>query len=455
MNRIAGRAGITFLLALLLLAGFAFFLTEYVLQADDWVIFPGSPHVYNGGNIGCGVVTDRDNLLLLDLTGARTYSDSQLLRLSTVHWVGDRNGSISAPSLSYHASALAGFDLLNGVYSYGEAQGVAKLSLSGVAQAAALEAMGDRKGTVAVYNYKTGELLCAVTTPTYDPDHVPDIEQDTTGIYEGIFVNRFTQSAYTPGSIFKIVTLAAALEEDPSIVDQTFTCTGSMEFGVDTVTCLGTHWEQTMEEAFANSCNCAFAQIALQLGGETLERYVEQFRITEPVSFDGITTAAGNFEAADAAQVNVAWSGIGQYHDLVNPCAFMTFLGAIANGGKAVQPYVVDEINVGSAATWEAEAQTGPRLMSTKTARQLQALLQNNVETRYGSEWFPGLTVGAKTGTAEVGDEEKPNAMLAGFSADEEYPFAFVVAVENGGYGSTVCIPLISQVLAACKGAMD
>ena len=82
-------------------------------------------------------------------------------------------------------------------------------------------------------------------------------------------------------------------------------------------------------------------------------------------------------------------------------------------------------------------------------------MLQNNVDSRYGTEWFPGLTVCAKTGTAEVGEEEKPNAMLAGFAADDSCPLAFIVAVENGGYGSTVCIPIISQVLAVCQKAMN
>ena len=67
MNRIAGRAGITLLIVLLLVAGISFFVWEFVTEADEWIVFPGSPHVYNGGNIGCGVVTDRDGALLVDL----------------------------------------------------------------------------------------------------------------------------------------------------------------------------------------------------------------------------------------------------------------------------------------------------------------------------------------------------------------------------------------------------
>ena len=237
MNRIAGRAGITLLLVLLLLAGLVFFLCEYVIEAGDWVVFDGSPHVYNGGNIGCGVVTDRDGILLLDMSDSRTYASTEEVRSATVHWLGDRSGSISAPALSAYASELAGFDLLNGVYSYGNTGGVAELALSAGVQTVALEALGDYKGTVGIYNYETGELLCAVTTPTYDPDNAPDITDDTQGQYEGLYVNRFTQSTYIPGSIFKIVTLAAALETIPDITEQTFVCRGSYTIGNEEIIC--------------------------------------------------------------------------------------------------------------------------------------------------------------------------------------------------------------------------
>lgn len=108
MNRIAGRAGICLLLVVALLSGLVFFLAEYTFDAGEWVIFPGSPHVYNGGNIGCGTITDRDGVLLLDLSGQRTYAELESVRRSTVHWLGDRNGNIAAPALTAYLSQLAG-----------------------------------------------------------------------------------------------------------------------------------------------------------------------------------------------------------------------------------------------------------------------------------------------------------------------------------------------------------
>ncbi len=453
MNRIASRSKAMILVVLLLVGGFAFFLSEYLAKADDWVIFAGSPHVYNGGNIGCGLVVDRDNTILLNLNDGRAYSNLLSLRQSTVHWVGDRYGSISAPALSHYAAQMAGFDRINGVYRYGQSGGVAELTLSAAMQTAALEALGDYKGTVAVYNYKTGQLLCAVTTPTYDPDNVPQFTEGDAQ-YEGLYVNRFIQSAYIPGSIFKLVTLAAALETDPEIVNQTFNCTGSYTIGDHKVTCEGPYWNQTLKEALRNSCNCAFAQIALELGAETLQAYVEKFGVTEKVTFDGITTVEGNFQAVGEDDLSVAWSGVGQYLDLVNPCAFLTFVGAIANDGKVVSPYIVEEISVGNNRTYDAKTKAGEQIMSKETAQLLQEYMQFNVTDKYGAENFPGFTVGAKTGTGEVDGGKKPNAMLAGFANDEDLPLAFVVCVEDAGYGRAVCVPIAAKVLEAARQAL-
>lgn len=453
MNRIAGRAWIVLLVAMLLIAGLTFFLCEYVAKAGDWVVFSGSPHVYNGENINCGVITDRDDMILLDMRDVRSYSDDSALRSATVHWLGDRVGSVYAPALSHYSAQIAGFDYLNGVYSYGDQSAVTRLNLSAQVQLAALEALGSYKGTVAVYNYKTGELICAVTSPTFDPDNIPDVEQDNSGRYEGIYLNRFTQSTYTPGSIFKVVTTAAALEVIPDITQQTFECSGSYLIDGEKITCEGVHGTQDLKTAFCNSCNCAFAQLAQQLGGDTLERYVKQFGVTDSISFDGIETAAGSFEAADAAQINLAWSAVGQYNDQINPAAFLTFVGAIANDGKKTTPSLVGNISVGNTVTYESEAQTEDRIMSAATAKLLQDYMCNNVSSKYGSDNFPGLTVGAKTGTAEV-EGQRPNAMLTGFCSDSRYPLAFIVCVEDAGYGRTVCVPIASRVLAACQEAL-
>ncbi len=461
MNRIARRSLALLLVVALMLGGIIFFLVEYFLKADTWVLTGGSPHVYDEPqkkpegdvkpNIDYGVITDRDGILLLDTNGNRTYSPVLSLRKSTLHWVGDRRGNIAAPAVSTYAEELVGFNPITGLYQY-SGSGRAMLTLSSKLQMVAMEALGEHKGTLAVYNYKTGEILCAVTTPTFDPDNVPeDVES-----YEGIYVNRFTKAQYTPGSIFKIVTTAAALEEIPDIREQTFRCTGSYSFsdGSDPVTCENKHGKLTLADAMAQSCNCAYAAVVEQLGAETLLKYVEKYRVLESVSFDGITTKTGKFDVTDAGKNQIAWSGIGQHKDLINPCTYLTFMGAIANGGAAVQPYVVSQVTCGKDVTYKAQTVTAEPVMPAEIAEELQAMMRNNVEVKYGVENFPDMTVCAKSGTAQS-DNKPSNALFAGFVTDEEYPLAFIVVVQEGGYGRHACVPIISEVLTACKEVMD
>ena len=454
MNRVASRSTIALLLAVVLLGGMCLFLVEYVTSAGNWVVFEGNPHVYNGVNIGCGTVTDRSGVILLDSTENRVYAEDASVRKATIHWLGDRYGYISAPAVTAYASQMAGYDLLNGLYGYSGTGGSAQMTISAELQTVALEALGKNKGTVAVYNYETGEILCAVSTPNYDPDNVPDIEGNPEK-YEGAYLNRFTQTTYVPGSVFKLVTTAAALDSLDHAQDIEFRCDGVYEMSGGKVKCTGEHGTIGLKTALQKSCNCYFAQLTEVLGGETLEQYVKKFRITESLSFDGITTAKGSFSIDGASAQQIAWAGIGQHLDTVNPCRYMTFMGVIAGGGEAAEPYIVASAGSGSLGGYEASRTSTGRLMDADTAEALTALMRNNVKKQYGDDNFPGLTVCAKSGTAEVGGGKKPNATFAGFCADEEYPLAFIVVVEDAGSGAKTCVPILSKVLAACKNLMD
>ena len=455
MNRVSKRASALLLLVLLLTGGLGYFVYEYATKAETWVVSAGSPHIFNSSNIGCGQVTDRSGELLLDITATRSYAGDLSVRMSTMHLLGDRQGRISAPAIAHYGKEMTGYDLVDGLYSYDGSAGEAVMTISSQVQKAALEALGDRKGTIGIYNYRTGEILCAVTTPTYDPDNVPDIEGDTTGAYEGVYLNRFIQSAYIPGSIFKIVTTAAALESVPNILDQKFTCTGLYEYGIDKVSCERAHGTLTLKQALASSCNCCFGQIANLVGRDNLQKYADQFGITEPVKFDGITTAKGNFDMTDAARVEVAWGGIGQYTDLINPCRYMVFMGAIGGGGKAANPYLVSEVYSEGQQTYEAQTTYTERILPEGTVNILKDFMRNNVTSVYGDSNFPDLTVCAKSGTSQLGGDQVSNAMFAGFVDDEKYPLAFIVVVENGGYGSATCVPILSKVLPVCKSVLD
>lgn len=454
MNKIAKRTILALILAAVLVTGMSVIILRYLISSGDWVTAQNSPHVYSDGVMNCGVVQDRNGTTVLDATNGKEYAESASARKSMLHLLGDREGNVSPFIMAEYGEKMIGFDRFNGVYSYGEAVGTMKLTVSAEVQRTALAALDGRKGIVGVYNYRTGEILCMVSSPTFDPDNVPDVVGNPEK-YDGVYVNRFLHSTYTPGSVFKVVTAAAALEQIDDIDERTFFCEGEVVLKGETLVCNGVHGEQTFEEALANSCNVAFGELAAQLGPEVLTDYAKKAGVLSRISFDGTKTAAGNFDLTDAAVYEGAWAGIGQYTDQINPCQYMTFMGAVANKGVAAKPYLVEEIYFGESRKYSASVQTLPTMLRSETADRLAEMMHYAVEEVYGNWHFSGMYAGAKSGTAEVGNGQEPHALFAGFVQDEDYPLAFIVIVENGGGGSSVCAPIISKVLDACVVAMD
>ena len=455
MNKIAKRAWFTMALAGLLIVGMLGVIARYFTQADEWVSFLSSPYIYRGENSpDRGTVVDRDGTLLLDLTHGRQYAESETLRKAMLHLLGDSQGYIAPYLLDEYGDEMLGFDRVNGAYHASSDSGTLKMTLSADVQRAALNALGGQKGTVGVYNYKTGEILCMVSGPTYDPLDVPDVAADPDR-YDGVYVNRFMHAVYAPGSTFKLVTAAAALSEIDGITSRTFHCEGSAQVGSETVICNGVHGDVTFAQALAKSCNVAFAELAAELGPETMTRYVEKIGITDSLSFDGLETKRGHFDVSDATTYEAAWAGVGQYTDQINPCQFMVFMGAIANGGTAAMPYLVEEVTFGDSEKYSAKTQMTDRLLSRDAADDLAEMMHYAVVNTYGEWYFSGLYAGAKSGTAERGEGLAANALFAGFVQDPDYPLAFVVVVEGGGAGSSACTPIVQQVLNACIVAMD
>ena len=133
----------------------------------------------------------------------------------------------------------------------------------------------------------------------------------------------------------------------------------------------------------------------------------------------------------------------------------MAFMGAIAGEGVGVEPYIVSRVESGGRTTYQAKIRKSDRIMSKDVAQTLREYMRNNVSSVYGDWNFSGLNVCAKSGTSQLGGDQTSNAMFAGFVADEAYPLAFFVVVENGGYGAHTCVPVIGKVLATCKTVMD
>ena len=342
MKKIERRAIVCVLLALVLAAGLLVFLVKFCLDGGGWASSAFNRHLYDSnGVLAAGTVLDRDGDVLSSVeNGQRTYYD-ETVRKATLHAVGDLQGRIGTGALNAFADQLTGYSLLNGAFGARRASEL-YLTIDARYNYEAYQALNGRAGAVAVYNYETGEILCMVSAPSYDPLDVPaDIE--TSDRYRGAYLNRFLSSTFTPGSVFKTVTLAAAIGEIPDLFDRTWDCQGSVEIGGETIVCSGTHGVQHIGDAFANSCNVAFAQIAVELGGGTLQRYAERAGLTDSYSIDGLPTAQGSFQWTGISDGELGWAGVGQGQDLVNPCALMVYMGAIASGGKAAEPYLIEK----------------------------------------------------------------------------------------------------------------
>ncbi len=448
MKKIERRTVVCTALALCLTAGLCVFLVKYLLDGGDWASSPFNRHLYNTrGELAVGTVLDRDGDVLSEgKDGKRTYYDSEIVRKATLHAVGDPQGNIGTGAINAFADKLTGYNLINGAFG-ADRGGELYLTIDARYNYEAYQALGGRKGTVAVYNYKTGEILCMVSSPSFDPMNIP-AEIETDEAYKGAYLNRFLSSAFTPGSVYKTVTLAAALEKLPDAETRIWNCEGSVVIGGEEIVCSGIHGEQTVGDAFANSCNVAFARIAVELGADALRRATEQAGLTDSYSVDGLPTAKGTFAWEGMTEGGLGWAGVGQHQDQINPCALMCYMGAIANGGKAAEPYLIQKtVSALGIPSLPRSVRKTDRLIAADTAERVAELMAENVEKTYGSDRFPGMELCAKSGTAEVGEGQTPHAWFAGFLRNEEAPYAFVVLVENGGGGNSVAGTVAGRVL--------
>ncbi|MCQ2546654.1 MAG: penicillin-binding protein [Clostridia bacterium] len=448
MKKVKKRALMCLLFGLILLAGVCFFVYEDWNEGNDWVVYEGNRDVFADGDLAKGGLYDvNGELLMKNTSDGMKFNEDASVRTACMHITGDKDNNISTGANRAFLDKMIGYDFINGIYTLNNEGENITLTLDSHICATANEALAGRKGTVGVYNYKTGEIVCMVSSPTYDPENVPST------IPDGAYINRFTSARFTPGSTFKLLTAAASIENLSDAFSYEVNCTGKVDYGHgDEVTDMAAHGTVSLEKALEVSCNCYFGKLSEKLGPGLIEKYVEKTGLTRSYDIDGIETEASTFDFAESG-VNLAWTGIGQYHDMVNPCAMMVFMGAIANDGTAVLPKIISPDNIVEKKVSEAKTAVlkTEDMIDDTTAQALTKMMRNNVENHYGGEnAFPGLNLCAKSGTAEVG-HGKPNAWFVGFMNDENNPYAFVVMVENGGYGSEVAGSIANKVLQDLK----
>ncbi|MBR5246187.1 MAG: penicillin-binding protein [Clostridia bacterium] len=461
MKSISRRALVLYSIILLFLAGCGLLFFNLISHSEEWAMNKANKHLYNSGSLAtAGDILDvNGEILVTTKNGSRSYNDDKSIRIATLHTVGDSSGYIASGVQSAFKNEITGYSLKDGVYNlqrYGKGNDIT-LTLNAEICKVAYNALGNYKGTVGVMNYKTGELICIVSTPSFDVYNKPkDIHTDTSGKYEGIYMNRFFSGLYTPGSTFKIVTAACAVENIPDIYEKEFVCNGKIQVGEGYVICSATHGKINFEEALNKSCNCAFAKIAEEVGNEALTRTAERigFNGLGFVINDKINCSNSKLDLSNAKLLDLGWAGIGQYTTLINPCQMLTAISSIANKGFAVSPYLVSQIQTPNGREiLKGETIELGQYFTEMVADELNVLLRSNVKNRYGDNLFPGIEMCGKTGTAEISDnsEAKPNGLFVGYSQREDMPFAIIVIVENTNSSMSSAVPIASKVMKAIK----
>ncbi|MFW6599026.1 peptidoglycan D,D-transpeptidase FtsI family protein [Propionibacteriaceae bacterium Y2011] len=340
-------------------------------------------------------------------------------------------------------------------------------TINAAAQQAAFEGMGDLKGAVIAQDAKTGAVLALVSTPSYDPNRLASHDIGADGEASQAWLeltndenqplrNRAAREIYPPGSTFKLVTAAAALENGHA-PDQRWASPdrlqlpGTETYLPNTSPCGGD--EVTLEQALKVSCNTAFANVGLALGTEALQAQAERFGFGSP-QLNDLNGVISRFPD-DPNDAQLAMSSIGQFEVAASPMQMNMVTAAIANDGVVMRPYLVSAIrseNLAPISTTRPQ-QVG-EAMTPGNARVLQRWMQTVVNEGTGRNGrIEGVEVGGKTGSAETTPDAPPYAWYTTYARSGDRTIAVTVFVEeadiepNDISGGRLAAPIAKRVL--------
>lgn len=327
-------------------------------------------------------------------------------------------------------------------------------------QKAAYDAMGDLKGAVVALNPKTGEILAMVSKPTYDPSNLEQVIEDAnSGVDEDSkLLNRAINGMYPPGSVFKTVTLAAALENDPSVANETFHDTGKITFadGSSLSNYMNQiHGDLSLQMAYRVSSNFVFGTLAMDMGNAKLKEVAERFGFNSRINGVGLSIPASNFPTLnDYEEGNIAQSGIGQGSVLATPIEMAIVAATVANDGVLMQPKLVNKIvdKDGNTIKEFSNKALKEDVISDDIANTIKEymgyLVSNNL---YRWPAFEGTNAGGKTGTAdymlEDGSEGIPHGWFISIAPIDDPQIAVAVIVEEGENGAGSAANIAAQVV--------
>ena len=338
-------------------------------------------------------------------------------------------------------------------------------------QAMASGCNGPCRGSVVALEPSTGKILAMVSAPSYDPNLLASHDTEEQGtVWEQLrddpaspLTNRAISERYPPGSTFKVVTTAAALQAGITENEQ-LTAAPQIPLPDSTATLenyggtpCGNAPTASLREAFARSCNTAFVQLGIRIGGDALRNAADAFGFDSPPAAIPLQVAESTVGLmSDAAAVGM--SSMGQKDVAVTPLQNAMIAAAIANGGVVMQPYLVDRVEGPDLSEISTTAPSGQRrAVSPEVATKLTDLMVGAEKFTQQNGAIPGVEIASKTGTAEHGADPRntpPHAWYIAFAPARNPRVAVAVLVENGGdrlsaTGGALAAPIGRATMAA------
>lgn len=339
-------------------------------------------------------------------------------------------------------------------------------TINAKAQDAAWDGLKGKKGAVVALDYTTGAVLAMASSPSYDPNELASHHlNDTTRAWKNLvadpsspLTNRATREIYPPGSTFKLVTAAAALQNGyhpNSMVDspENWILPGTRTPLTNETNCGGSRI--TLAHALDISCNTAFGKVGVSLGQDKIRDQAERFGFGKVVNSD-VSSVASRFPQ-NLTDAQLAQSSIGQYDVAASPLQMAMVTAGIANGGKLMTPYLTAQVR---ASNLQVVSEHHPKQMSQpmtkESAEQLKAMMVSVVNNGTGKRArINGTTVGGKTGTAQTVKGKAPYAWFVGWSDNPHVAVAVFIQSSdtaiNEVSGGRLAAPIARDVIEAMR----
>ena len=318
-------------------------------------------------------------------------------------------------------------------------------------QQAAYDALGSYKGAVVVMEASTGKILAMVSKPTFQPNTIQSDWEWLTTDENSSLLNRATQGAYAPGSIFKLVTTLEYIRENDNHADYVYECEGEITQGETTIHCANgrVHGVQSLASSLANSCNASYSQIGLGLNLSSFKETAKDLLFDSKLP-SKLPYSQSKFQLTkDSSESEVMMTAIGQGKTQVSPYHMALITAAIANGGTLMKPYLVSEIvNYKGVSIDKNLPSKYGSLMTSQEASILKNYMIEVVESGTGQSLSgESYSVAGKTGTAEYSsDKDKSHSWFVGFTNVDNPELVISVVVESADQSGMSAISVAKRV---------